>query len=162
VKRDTRNAAGNPLLAWSNLAWKFGEMSMASAQVIAHRTTRMAAAGSRPSARDKKEFTRMGQEKFDAAAESAQAVGAQLLALNLQFGARVFRHMVTGGAAMLSLAASRDAGQFVARQAKLAQVVGQSAATAAEMSHSTVRLATRGMKPIHARATANARRLNKR
>jgi hypothetical protein len=162
VKRITRGASGNPFLAWTNLAWKVGEMSMASAQVIAHRTTRMAAAGANPSASDQQEFTRMGQEKIDAATESAQAMGLQLLNMNLKFGARVFRHMVTGGAAMVSLAGSRDVGQFVTRQAKLAQAVSQSAATAAQMSHSTVQLAAHGLKPIHARATANARRLGKR
>mgnify|MGYP003410793606 FL=1 len=104
----------------------------------------------------------MGQEKFDAAAASAQAMGLQLLNMNLRFGARVFRHMATGGAAMASLAASRDAGQFVTRQAQLVRAVSQSVATMAEMSHSTVRIAAHGLKPIHARATANARRLGKR
>ena len=162
MKRITRRASGNPFLAWSNLAWKVGEMSLASAQVIAHRTSRMAAAGPNPSARDQREFTRMGQEKIDAASASAQAMGQQLLNMNLKFGAQMFRHMMTGGAAMMSLATSRDAGQFVTRQAKLAQAASQSAATAAAISHSTIRLAADGLKPIHARATANARRLRKR
>lgn len=162
MKRITRRASSNPFLAWTDLAVKVGEMSMASAQVIAHRTTRMAAAGPNPNAGDQREFTRMGQEKIAAATESAQAMGLQLLHLNLKFGAQVFRHMVTGGAAAMSLAASRDAGQFVTRQAKLAQAAAQSAATAAAISHSTIRLAAHGLKPIHARATANARRLGKR
>ncbi len=162
MKRVARGKSGNPFLAWTDLAWKVGEMSMASAQVIAHRTTRMALAGPNPDARDQREFTRMGQEKIDAATESAQAMGLQLLNMNLRFGAQVFRHMVTGGAAMMSLATSRDAGQFVTRQAKLAQAAAQSAATAAQLSHSTIRLAAHGLKPIHARATANARRLGKR
>jgi hypothetical protein len=157
-----RGASSNPFSAWTDLAWKVGEMSMASAQVIAHRTTRMAAAGPNPSARDQQEFTRMGQEKIDAATESAQAMGLQLLNMNLRFSARVFRHMVTGGAAMMSLATSRDAKQFVTGQARLAQTMSQSAATAADMSHSTVRIAAHGLKPVHARATANARRLGKR
>lgn len=162
MKRIKRSASRNPVMAWTNLAWKIGEMSMASAQVIAHRTTRMAAAGPNPNPRDQKEFTRMGQEKIDAATESAQAMGLQMLNINLQLGARVFRHMVNGGAAMVALAASRNAGQVITRQAKLAHAVSQSAATAAEMSQATVRIAAQGLKPIHSRATANARRLGKR
>ena len=153
---------GNPFMAWADLAWKIGEMSIASAQVIAHRTTRMAAAGPLPNARDRKEFTRMGQEKVEAATESARAMAAHLGAMNLQLGARSFRSMMTGTTALMALASSRNIGQFIARQATLAGVVSRSAKTAAEVADSTAQLARRGLKPIHARATANARRLGKR
>ncbi|MEO6566023.1 MAG: polyhydroxyalkanoate granule-associated phasin [Casimicrobiaceae bacterium] len=162
MKRITRRSSTNPFLAWTDLAWKVGEMSLASAQVIAHRTTRMAAAGPKPNARDQREFALMGQEKFDAATESAHAIGVQLMNMNLRFGAQVVRQMMTGSAAMVSLASSRDVGQLVRRQAKLVQAASRSAATAAEISRSTVRLAANGLKPIHTRATANARRLGKR
>jgi hypothetical protein len=153
---------GNPFLAWTDLAWKIGEMSMASAQVIAHRTTRMAAAGPMPNARDRQEFSRMGQEKVEAATESARAIAAHLTTVNLKLRARAFRHMVTGTAALMSLATSRSVGQSITRQAKLAGTLSRSAITASELSNSTARLARRGLKPIHARATANARRLGKR
>ena len=61
----------------------------------------------------------------------------------------------------MSLAASRNVGQFIARQAKLAESLSRSAQAASDLSDSAVRLAGRGLKPIHARATANARRLRK-
>ena len=162
MKRNTRNVLGNPFLAWADLAWKIGEMSMASAQVIAHRTRRMAAAGPLPNAHDRQEFILMGREKIEAAAESARAIAAHLATMNLKFGARAFTHMVTGAAALMSLAASRSVGQSITRQAKLAQTVSQSTITPSELSDSTARLARRGLKPIHARAAANARRLGKR
>jgi hypothetical protein len=162
MKRRTRNVLGNPFLAWTDLAWKVGEMSMASAQVIAHRTARMAAAGPMPNPRDRQEFTRMGQEKIGAAAESAYAIAAHLTTMNLKFGARAFRHMVRATAALMSLAASRSVEQSITRQANLAATVSRSRITASELSDSTARLAGRGLKPIHARATANARRLGKR
>jgi hypothetical protein len=38
----------------------------------------------------------------------------------------------------------------------------QSTATTAQLSGAAARLAQRGLKPIHSRATANARRLGKR
>jgi hypothetical protein len=162
MKRNSRSMLGNPFLAWSELAWNFGEMSLASMQVFAHRTTRMAAAGPLLSARDREEFTRMGLEKVEAASESAQAVAARWITMNLNLGASVFRHMVTGGAAVASLTASRDFGQFVTRQAKLVETMCRASVTAREWSESTARLADRGLKPIHARATANAKRLARR
>ena len=162
MKRNSRNVLGNPFLAWTELAWKIGETSLASAQVIAHRATRMAAAGSMPNAHDWQEFSRMGQEKIEAATESARAIALHLATVNLKFGALAFRHMVTGTAALVSLATSRSVGQSITRHAKLAETLSRSIKTAFELSHSTARLAGRGLEPIHARATANAKRLGKR
>ncbi len=162
MRRSTGNLFGNPFMAWTDVAWKIGEMSMASAQVIAHRTTRMASAGPLPSARDREEFSRMGQEKVDAASESARAIAAQLTTMQLSFGALAFRQIVTAMGALMALAASRNAGQFIARQAVLAESVTRTALTAVALSDSTARVATHGLKPIHARATANARRLGRR
>lgn len=162
MKRNSRNVFGSPFLAWTDLAWAMGEMWVASAQVIAHRTARMAAAGPTPSTRDVEEFTRMGQEKFDAAAESGRAMAAHLTTMNLKFGARAFRHIVTGSAAVMALAASRSVAESLVGQARLAQTLSRSALMASEFSDSAARLASRGLTPIHARATANARRLRKR
>lgn len=47
---------------------------MAAPYVVGHRLTRMAMAGNSPSARDRKEFARMGTEKALAFAESWQAM----------------------------------------------------------------------------------------
>lgn len=46
------------------------DISLAAPQVIAHRLTRMALAGAHPSARDRKEFAGMVQEKQQAFAQS--------------------------------------------------------------------------------------------
>jgi hypothetical protein len=162
LKRNTRNAFGNPFLAWTDLAWTMGEMWVASVQVISHRTTRMVAAGPTPSARDVQEFTRMGQEKIDAATESGRAIAADLTTMNLKFGASAFRHMVSGTAALMALAASRSVGESMTRHAQLAATLSRSTIMASEFSSSAARLAGRGLTPIHARATANARRLSRR
>jgi hypothetical protein len=161
LKRHARNAFGNPFV-WTDLAWTIGEMWVASAQVIAHRTARMASAGPTPSTSDLQEFTRMGQEKINAATESGRAIAADLLTMNLKFGARAYRHIVTGTAALMALAASRSVGESIARHATLADTLSRSVLMASEFSDSAARLAIRGLSPIHARATANARRLSKR
>jgi hypothetical protein len=162
MRRKSRHLPANPFLAWTNLALTFAEMGVASAQVIAHRTARMAAAGPTPNARDRVEFTRMGQEKIDAASASMRAMAVQAAGMNARLGSLLLRDMVNGSAAWFSLAGSRTVGQAMARQTKLAQHVSKSAITAATLSNATARLAKTGMAPVHARATANARRLAKR
>lgn len=104
----------------------------------------------------------MGQEKIEAATESGRAIAAHLTTMNLQFGVRAFTHMATGTAALIALAASRSVGESITRHAKLAETLSRSATMASEFSGSAARLANRGLTPIHARATANARRLRKR
>lgn len=152
----------NPFTAWTELLWKFAELSTASAEVIAHRTTRLASAGPLPGARDRREFTRMGQEKFEAATECATAVAGHLTAINLQFGTRAFGDAMNAASALMSLGTSRTAGEFATRQLELADALSRSATTAVALSHSAAGLAGRGLTPIHSRATANARRLRRR
>ena len=161
MKRSRTPSPANPFLVWSRLAWKTGEMMLASAQVIQHRTSRMAAAGAAPSARDRREFALMGQEKIEAGVESATAMAAQMMAMNPLLGPRALKHMMTGAAAIMSLAASRTPGQAVARHARLVRTMTPSTGTA-QFSAASARLAQRGLKPIHSRATANAKRLGRR
>jgi len=71
-------------------------------------------------------------------------------------------HVLRNSAAFMSLAGSQTPSQLIARQAALARALGQSAVSMADLSRDAARLAHRGLKPIHAKATANARRLGKR
>jgi hypothetical protein len=57
------------------LAAQAAELALAVPQVVAHRVWRMAAAGHNPSARDRKEFALMGNEKTTAFFESWAAMG---------------------------------------------------------------------------------------
>ena len=61
------------------LAAQSVELAWAAPQVVAHRLTRMANAGSQPSARDRHEFARMGHEKVLAFAQSGMAFWMQML-----------------------------------------------------------------------------------
>jgi len=152
----------SPFMLWGDLATKTLEMMLASAQVIAHRTGRMALAGPAPNARDRREFALMGQEKIDAGAQSAQAMAAHMVSMSQPWGALAFRHLLRNSAAFMSLASSRTPTQLIARQAALARAVAQSAISMADVAKNATKLAHRGLKPIHAKATANARRLGKR
>jgi hypothetical protein len=117
-------AAALPFVLWTDLAMRTGEMLVASAQVIGHRTGRMATAGPSPNARDRKEFSRMGLEKVAAANESALAMGRQLAAAQMQLGLSAWKSLC-------------------------------------EMSQVSATVTKHGLKPIHSRATANAKRLGR-
>jgi hypothetical protein len=149
-------------MLWTDLATKTLEMTLASAQVIGHRTGRMARAGPAPNARDRHEFALMGQEKIEAGAQSARAMAAHMMSLRPPSGALAFGPMFRTAAALMALASSRTPSQLIARQAAFACAVGQSAISMADVSKSAIKLAHRGLNPIHAKATANAKRLGKR
>lgn len=156
-----RNSVMNPFLSWSELAFKTGEMMIASAQVIQHRTGRLAAAGPTPSLRDQREFTLMGQEKVEAIAESAQAMAWKMMAMNPMIGLRAFDLMVKGSKAMLAMATSTTINQSLKQQEQFARVLQESAKANSELSHSAAEIVQHGLKPIHSRATSNAKRLAK-
>jgi hypothetical protein len=123
--RSRQPLASWPFALWTDLALRTAEMCVASAQVIGHRTHRMATAGPRPSLRDRREFARMGLEKAAAASESMWAVAEQ-------FGNLQGSWMLRGWQDPMSF------------------------------WNASARLMGSGLKPIHSRATANARRLGRR
>lgn len=158
----SRRRPANPFTVWTELAFKTGEMMAASAQVIGHRTQRLAMASTPPSARDQREFLLMGSEKVAAAAESAQAVALRLMTMNPWLVPNALQQMTNATNAMLAVTSSRNAGEFIASQTRLAQTLLRSTSAAAHLATSAGELAAQGMKPIHSRATANAKRLRKR
>jgi hypothetical protein len=149
-------------MAGGDLAAKTLEMMLASAQVIGHRTGRIALAGAAPNARDRREFALMGQEKIEAGAQSARAMVAHMMSTTQPWGVFAFHQLLRNSAAFMSLASSRTPSQLIARQAALGRALGRSAISMADVSKNATKLAHRGLKPIHAKATANAKRLGKR
>ena len=152
----------SPFMSWSALATRAMETMLASVQVIGHRAGRMAQSGPTPNARDRREFALMGQEKIEAGAQSAQAMLAYMMSIHQSWSALAFRPIVRNSAAFMSLAGSHTPNQWVARQAALARAVAQSTASMADVSNGATKLAHRGLTPIYAKATANAKRLGKR
>jgi hypothetical protein len=115
------------------------ELACAVPQVVAHRVTRMAVAGPTPSARDRKEFQRMGTEKTAAFGESWNAMTVQALRANQALAASFFRACwspwLKGGPS--------------------------ASAVAAQMQNATLGVLSKGMAPVHRKAVANAKRLTR-
>lgn len=129
-----RRASTSDPAAWWRNATTLWEIALAAPQVVAQRTTRMALAGARPSARDQREFVRMGQEKAEAFGESWLAMGARLWQLQTAFAAQWWGQWMRQGPQLL-----------MAAEQPLLQAWPHVMAS--------------GLKPVHRRVTANVKRL---
>ncbi len=126
-----------PVPAWWLLWIKTSEMAFTAPLVMANRLMRMAAAGSSPGTRDRREFTRMGQEKVDAVFESMVAAAMAGFEANL----KLWQSLVPtlwGGRAPSSPVLPR------------------------KLVESGVQVTSRALAPSHTRVMANGRRLGKR
>jgi hypothetical protein len=100
-------------------------------QVVAMRTARMLAAGVNPSASDRREFQRMGNEKVLAFWESMNAMGLQMAKAQQEYALFAMRNWTAPWITPWSIAASAS------------------------------RVLEQGVAPLHKRASANARRLRR-
>jgi len=153
----------NPLLAWTEFAFGWGQMMATSAQVIGQRTGRMVLAGANPGVADRKEFALMSSEKSAAAIESAQAMTQGMFALSQQLAAMMFRQMFAAVPLMMSIAASATPQQAAARRMRLVDVgMSNTNEATSRISSALPRIAHKGLRPIHSKATANRKRLSRR
>lgn len=156
-----KSAYLNPFSLWTDLAMQTTGMMLASAEVIGHRTSRMAQSSFPPSAKDAAEFTLMGQEKMEAATESMQAATLSMMAFSPFAAMKVFNEMATVQADLFHLATSSSLPMAMSRQQTLGRSWAKAAKSAVSLSDQTANGALDTLKPIHSRATANAKRLGK-
>lgn len=113
------------------------ELALAAPQVIALRSLQMARAGAEPSARDQREFWKMGIEKALAFNESWFAMSLQAARIQQQFAWAAVRAFWFPWAAALPSVGPRAFGRAGA------DVLGK------------------GLAPVHRRVVANAKRLGR-
>lgn len=149
----------HPLLLWADVALTTQEMLLSAGAVIQARTGLMARAGLVPSDADQAEFQLMGEEKLAAATESGAAIASQLHNTQFTLTQRALRDWLEGATAWIGLATSLTPAQAAAHSHALLHAGQRTLANATQMGSAGARIVQRGLKPIHARATANARRL---
>lgn len=110
------------------------ELAFAAPQVVMHRLTQMARAGAQPSARDRREFHRMGAEKVAAFNESWLAMGQQAWRAQQQMAMAFWQSVWMPWA-------------------------GVRAPSATQWQNAALGVLGQGLKPVHRRAVANAKRL---
>ena len=111
------------------------ELALAIPQVMTHRLLRMAAAGNKPSLRDQREFDRMITEKAAAFSDSWADMAVKSLEVNQKLALSFMRSWLTHS----------PTGAHHTKQ----------------LQRAALDVLAAGMAPVHRRATANARRLNK-
>ena len=146
-------------MLWADVALTTSEMLVSSNSVIRIRTLRMAEHGMLPDASDMREMRLMSDEKLAAAGESGAAIASQLHAThaNLVQGAEQW---LLSASALMALATSATPAQAVRRSEAFVNATTRAAATITRLSSAGARITRRGLKPIHAKATSNARRLS--
>jgi hypothetical protein len=120
------------------LARQSVELALAAPQVVMHRVSRVALAGAAPSARDRREFTRMGHEKVLAFYQSSAAFWGEVLRAQLQMAQSLF------GIGWAMALGARPKGLPLGNQRAAARTLSAA------------------VKPLHVTAVANARRLGGR
>ncbi len=150
----------NPLMIWTDVALKTGEMLVSSGSVIHLRTSRMAEHGMQPTPADMREIHLMSEEKLAAVTESGAAIANQLHTTQYALMNRAVQQWFQTGTALMSLAASFTPTQALSRGQALIEAGTRTAATVSQLSSAGARIAQRAIKPIHAKATSNQRRLS--
>jgi hypothetical protein len=125
---------------------KAAELSMAVPQVIALRTLRMMSAGASPSARDRKELSRMGTEKVQAFWESVHAMNMQVARASQEYALHAMRQALSAWASPWAMLSYWSAPRPLTQK---------------QLRRSMGKIVAAGMGPVHKRATANARRLRR-
>jgi len=122
-----------------SLSAQAAALAVAVPQVIVHRAIRMAMAGASPSARDRKEFHRMGAEKVAALTESWNAMAVQTFRANQQLALSYMQSLWFPWLSPMSSAKSASR----------------------QLSNAALGILGKGMTPIRRRAVANAKRLGR-
>jgi hypothetical protein len=115
------------------------ELLLATPQVMAHRLGRMAMSGPKPSLKDQ----RMSAEKVAAFGEAWRAMTVQMLKSNQQLAASMMRSWWPAAAVRRGAAAPT-----------LAQAAG-------DWQGAALDILGQGIRPVHRRAVANAKRLSR-
>jgi hypothetical protein len=118
---------------------KLAELAFATPQVMAHRLTRMALAGPVLSQRDHKEFSGMVQEKQMAFVQSWMAMSAETVRVQQS----LFMHWLSPARMLTPWSASSGA------------------AATSVLQGAALRIAAKGIAPVHKKAVSNAKRLRK-
>jgi hypothetical protein len=159
--RDGKRVMNNARTASTN-ADHGGEMMRAASDVIAARMTIMAEGLANPMKADVREMSLMGTEKMEAMSASAAAVAGTLGDLAARTSKSAMDEMGHAARAASAIAAAKT--PQGAASAQMSYAMGWWNRTATQMlslNTELLKAQADALKPIHAAATANARRLRK-
>jgi hypothetical protein len=152
----TFNAMSSLAPIWWKNAAQTWEIALAAPFVVAARSARLLTGQASPTARDSRERFLMGYEKFETFGESLMAMSAQAWRLNLDLVAQSARYWWAAWPGMIPAARTTT----VLADAHAAMLRNAAAGTT-RLAAAAPRIAQKGLKPVHRRVTANAKRLRR-
>jgi hypothetical protein len=146
-----------PQLLWWQVGFKAWETMFAAPTVIAQRTARLMSAGPIPGASDRREFVNMGTEKVVAFSQACLGASREMVSFQQGLARIACRQWWALFTALNPLLAGRGTQPF----SGTSKIV-MSMLDAGNHSMSALpRVAHSAVKPVHAKATSNARRLRR-
>ena len=136
---------------------KMAELAIAAPQVVAMRTARAMAAGTGPAASDRAEFLQMSTEKVQAFWESMFAMSVQIARTQQEYARTLALQYCRAWSTPWWAMAYRPSSPAMTVLPRAAALVA--GPSKRQREHAVHQLVAAGLRPIHKRATANARRL---
>lgn len=158
TRSSERRKPSAPWGPFAELLTTYAEMTLAAAQTISHRSVLLNRAGINPNAAERREIIRMGVEKGEAATQSAQAMSDEWPGVNRHMAALLQRQAEIAKA-WAAFASVRSLAELAVAQQRYWDAVSKGGEAAFRLWTAGVQTAQKGLQPIHARTTANARRL---
>ncbi len=163
-------SGNNPALLWWKTGMKTWETMVAAPQVIGHRTGRMAKAGPFPGLADQQEFMTMGSEKVVAFSQAWMDSAREVMAFQQQMATASMQQWWKLMSAMSpmtmfgSLKGFSNPWDLWKAPASAMRSAAMSAALSAgnRAMSALPRIAHSAVKPVHAKATSNVKRLRRR
>jgi hypothetical protein len=145
-------ASSTPVTLWWQTWLKATETMIAAPQVVAHRTARMAQASPAPNRSDQRELTTMGVEKVVAFSQSGLNAASELVAFQQQMANAALRQWWAMAHLFKPLTAGTAPRRVMNAPLELLSASHRALSITPRVAHESV-------KPVHAKATSNARRL---
>ena len=163
-------SGANPALLWWQTGMKAWETMIAAPQVIAHRSGRMAKAGSFPNLADQREFTAMGTEKMLAFSQAWMGSATELMMVQQKMATAAMQdwwsmmntlNPVTMFGSVKGFPTPWNLWKAPANAMR--SMAMSSALSAGNRAMAALpRIAHSAVKPVHAKATSNVKRLRRR
>ena len=145
-------ASSTPVTLWWQTWLKAAETMIAAPQVVAHRTARMAHASPAPNRSDQRELATMGVEKVVAFSQAGLNAASELVAFQQQMANAALHQWWVMANLFNPLTACTAPWRVMNAPVELLSARHRALSITPRVAHGAV-------KPIHAKATSNARRL---
>ena len=158
-REEVRDQLLAPVLQWSRLGRQLNQGMLASVEVVTHRSYGLLRGHTAAEGHDWEEMALMSREKITVPLEGLAAMATLLPTEVAKFWMRTGEAMLACTGSAMSLAASRSADDFKARQAQFGEALVGSALAWYQVFAGAAKLTDAALSPIIRQVRDNAERL---